>query len=752
MYPLLSIRIALLIGVSLSTALQGASQIQFRADFYQRDLQTNTIKGRGKAWLKGENREVWADSIEFDFNTNRAVANGNVRVKESGTEMWCSHLSYAMNGEEAALEDAIILIGKLVMTGKEIHKHRFVQYEIEEGTYSNCNTKLENRPDIQHCSFDWKIYGSHFHIVTDEYAHISDALVYIKGFPTFYTPYFIFPVKTERQTGILGPRITYNENLGSGFSVPIFLALAPWQDLTLVPTNYSRTGAHLGFFYRYIYSHDRFGTANFFLMQRRFSALPDPAPDDKGRAKTLGLFGEWAVDIANRYHFSGRTSSIQTLRLVSNPYYTVDHSADLALQNGFPSLRSQASINSPGDSWWKAATVTYHQNLVISKDEAVDRGSVVQLPTLFLSRANTPLFNKYLSYELDAAFTNYYRPVAFDNVPNSPVLSGIQVDEDPKFDSNDYLRTGRRLHIEPRLIVQVPLTSGVQFQPVLKAGSLFYHFDLPSSGILHREYLEGEFPLSLYLTKNFETGIDGFEKLRHIFQPRMIYASRPFQSGEGNHPFFFYRDPTMHNPRFDIIDQVTEFEYMRFELINRLLRKLDTGVSRFFSLQISEQYNLRRSQIDPRFQTRLGPIEVLADTSIWRLNATFQALFGLEEKTGTGVRENDWSSSLGYTSPSDDSVQLSSRFVSRADTSLNQQSLYISFYKHLLNFLDTSAQMEYSLLRRKFVGYRVGFYLEAKPRSCWGLRLDMGRDSNEKPFVGIDFKIDFGNPSAAKNL
>jgi len=723
------------------------SQVQFRADFYTRDLQSNTIKGKGNAWLKGEGREVWADSIEFDFNSNKAVANGNVHVKEAGgVEMWSNHITYAMSGEEATLEEATIVTGKLVMTGKVIRKTRFIEYNIEEGTYSNCNIDLTASPNTKDCPFDWKVYGSHFNIVSEGYAHINDALIYIKGLPSFYTPYFIFPVKTQRQSGVLGPRIGYIENLGSSISLPVFFALGPWHDLTVVPTSYSRAGWHVGLLYQYIYSRERFGKANVFLMRRRFGPANNPSPDDNTRPRTMGLFGEWAVDITNRYHFSGRVHSWQVFRMLSNPYYPVEHSQDLALQDGTAALRSQLSITAPGDKWFTAGTTTYFQPLVLSEDEGGDRGSVVTLPSLYLSRLNSELLGKYVSYEVDATLSNYYRPSAYDDIPDVPVINARQIDADPTFDANDYLRTGRRLHIEPRLVGQFPITSGIQFQPVIKAGSLLYHFDSPNPGFYHRAYLDGELPLSLYISKNFNTSIRGFEKIRHIFQPRVIYAWRPLQTAEGNHPFFLNKA----GPRFDIIDQVTEFQYMRFELINRLLNRSGNHVGRFFTLQVSEQLNITKSTIDPRFQTGLGPIEILSEARLWRLGASFQALFGLERK-GPGLpRESDWSAALAYSSPSDDVVQITSRFVTRADSNLDQEVVYLSFYKRLPIFFDVSGTMEYSLRTHTFGAYRASFFLESKPRSCWGIRFDLGRDGNNRDFIQFDFKFDFGNPNAAR--
>src|SRR5688572_31812498 len=113
------IRFFLAVGVAalfLSSKLFAATardDIQFRADYYQRDLQTNSVRGKGNAWIQRGEKELWADEIEIDFNTNKAIANGNVRIREGELQMWANHIDYQLKGDEAILESATVVSGKL---------------------------------------------------------------------------------------------------------------------------------------------------------------------------------------------------------------------------------------------------------------------------------------------------------------------------------------------------------------------------------------------------------------------------------------------------------------------------------------------------------------------------------------------------------------------------------------------------------------------------------------------------------------
>ncbi|MBI4405116.1 MAG: LPS-assembly protein LptD [Deltaproteobacteria bacterium] len=732
-----------------------AVPIQFKADYYERDLQTDVVRAHGHAWLRQGPKEVWADELEIDFANKRAIANGNVHMREGEMDLWCRHASYNLAGEDGVSEDATLVSGQMVLTGQTINRLSIQKYEVEDGSYTNCNLSQDRTREAVACTHDWKIHGRRFIVTIEKYAHIYDAIFYARALPVMYSPYLVVPVKSKRQSGLLPPHFSYVENLGSGFTLPYFLALADWHDLTLKPTFYSKTGYHLWGHYRYIYSDEKLGEVSLFLLQRRFSANPDdPETEDTTRNRFLGAIGEAAINARNKYSLGGRAHSRQVLRLVSNPYYTRDYKTDVGLGDDAASLRSQLSVTLPSDNLLLTAEIAHHQSLILSKDSGSDGGAATKLPVISFSKITQP-FGQYFAFEADTQFTNYFRPGSgYDPIAATSSLDELKrekkhTDPNSAYHEGDYIRTGRRLQLEPKLIGNIPMPPGFQFQPVLKAGSLAYHFDYPASGFSHREYAETELPVSIYLSKSFGTGIPGFERISHVLQPRFIYSRSLYQGGT-DHPFFAIRDNRgLLNPRFDILDQITPFEYMRFELINRFRRKSESTIERFLLVQLSEQYNLRTSADDPRYQRRLGPIELLADLKIWRFTAQVQANFQLEttRNTGTGedVRENDWSSTIEYRSPSGDSLKFGKQFHIRADDAASVKSGTFGFYKTLPTFFNLEGDLEYSFKTGDPGAYRLALLFAAKPVSCWAFTLSVGRNALKQPFAFFVFTLNFGN-------
>ncbi len=739
------IHIALLL---FTSAAFGASEVQFHADFYQRDLVADTVLERGNAWVKQGEREIWADEILVFFKTKLVEAKGNVHIRDGGVDIWAKEATYSLNEEKGTMIDVILAQGQMVITGAVVRKLSRDTFEVEEGSYSNCNTTLMKDSQLGTCKLDWKLFGRRFSITTESFAQFTDALVYVRDMPILYTPYFIVPVKTKRQTGFLLPGFNASSNLGSGTSLPFYLNLGAWQDLTVTPTLYSKTGLHTTLDYRYVYSGDASGRVQIFFTDRRFSDdVNNPANNDPAKNRLFGLVGEWAISAQNRFPVGERGHSRQQIQLVSNPYFTQDYSADLNVSTHASYLRSQVSLTLPYDHWLATAQIRHQQSMVISKDTAVDQGAPTELPSLSLYRTTSPL-GRFFAWEADFQATNFFRVNQFDQVPGSPATSGSNFDPDRAFDSNDYIRSGRRIQIEPRLIANVPMPQGFQLQPVLTAGTYLYHFDLPSSSTLHREYLQAEIPFSVYLSRQLETGISGFEKISHVFQPRVTYARSLYDNGSSaTHPFLFESGP-LSNPRFDIRDQFSDFEYLRFELINRFRRQSGGSRSRFLLLSLAQQYNLKKIPGDPRYDKRLGPIEIFSEMNVWKLALQLQATYDLEATrfAGKDRNENNWSGSLVYQDGDLDFVRVNTLIRNKADPTLTEQSLYVDFYKQLPLFFDLGGKAEYSMKGAGLLGYSLQFIFGVKERACWGLSLLTGRDSLKRPFVSLDFRLSFGNP------
>ncbi|NBW98929.1 LPS-assembly protein LptD [bacterium] len=720
--------------------------LEFKAQFYQRDNSRNTIKGRGAAWVKKDGRQIWADELEIDLNLNRVFASGNVHIQEGPLDIFASGGTYALEGAEGTLDDVTLIFGQTVIYGATLNQVAQNQFELLDGFYTNCNTVPYVDKDANKCPFDVKIYGSRFFLTLDSYVHIHDAIVYAKELPLLYTPYFIAPAKTKRQSGILVPQANFRERIGTGFSLPLFLALGSWHDLTITPTFWSRAGFHTGLDYRYVYSAQKKGRMRIFLLEQSFNSDPTIAWIRVPGRRYLGLFSEVGVEAHNEFALSGRSHFRQDIHWVTNNYWNQDFPMDFGPLGDFQYFRNQVSFTAPGDSYLTTAAVKLNQSLVNTQDVGADSGSVAQLPELRFYRKTLSTFIPHTYFEWDNRFTNFSRPKSdFDNIPDQRVINGsnaLEADTNPGFDTNDFLRTGQRLIMERRLVGNAPLAPGFQFQPVLKAGLLAYHFPLPNSIFKNQTYVDTEIPFSLYLSRTYSNESSQSESIRHIIQPRILYGGSLYKSKVPDHPFFAQAPPpAFTSPRFDALDDNAPYEYFRFEFNNRLMRKTALGTERFLLAQLSNNYFLKPSLLN-NGAAGLGPLEAYLDLRIGQISAQIQGTYQLTPTND--VHENDWSGTLAYANPYGDKVSIATLIRKKANPVNNDETLVLSVYKPLPIYLDVFASIEHSFRQSITRNYQIGFLFAAKPRNCWSLSFLSGRTVQNEHYARLVFGLSFG--------
>lgn len=781
--------------LELRAELSAPGEINFSALRYERDLKNQISRGIGKAWVKKGDFLLEADELEIDYKTNEVTALGNVHYRQGKMDVYSDKGNYSLNGEKATMYNATVVNEQMVFNGKVIRRLTRDYFEMEEGLYTNCNTAPVLDRSVRKCYFDWKIYARRFDIVIEGYLNAYDAILYAKDLPVAYLPYYRAPAKAKRQSGFLYPQfIAVDQFKGSGVSLPYYLVLGDWHDMTLSPDIFTKIGYHIGTNYRYAYSSGKSGETNFYFTQSRFPRVgeelfgEDKQPYDGRRypyrmlkdGTSLGAIGEWAFTLGNSFSLGGEAHSNQSLAYVSDPYYPSMFESDLGTQGQMGYLRSQISVTFPEDNWLYTGLVRYDQSLIMTKEKGTDNGPVGQLPSLGVFKKNTGLL-KYFSYDFDARLNNYYRlRRAIDKVPDP--TTGVR-DTSEILDSNDYIREGRRLQLEPRLVLNLPVPRGFELQPELKAGNLLYHFDYGETNFVNRNYVDLQVPLSLYLSKRFSTDISGLEEVRHVFQPKLTYAKSLYRSDDPTHQFFYNEKNTLakdvtdpiqrsriglSSPRFDILDQVQRYHFARIDFVHSLYRRIATGYEQFLIFTLGQQYNIERLPAQEfsnvNYLDTYGPIESTLTINIGKFLFQTQGNYRLTKETV--VREPsvtepnpdpatfdtkhyyELSSTLAY---SGDSGGANLTFLYRHSARLAEQNSIFNFsvVKTLPTFFDVSTGFNYDMYKGLFQLYFVTFNFAAKPHSCWKLDLTYALRKDTTSFdtntmVTLKFGLNFG--------
>ncbi|HEY6009506.1 MAG TPA: LPS assembly protein LptD, partial [Geobacteraceae bacterium] len=138
--------------------------------------------------------------------------------------------------------DLFVTRGNFHVRGQRMAKRGVADYRLERGAFTTCDG-----PDPS-----WQFTATDLDVTLEGYARGKNAVFHLGSLPVFYLPYIIFPVKQERQSGFLFPRIGSSTKKGFAFDLPYYWAVSPSQDATFDLDLQTRRGVGIGAEYRYL--------------------------------------------------------------------------------------------------------------------------------------------------------------------------------------------------------------------------------------------------------------------------------------------------------------------------------------------------------------------------------------------------------------------------------------------------------------------------------------------------------------------
>lgn len=205
----------------------------------------NVVIAEGAVKITYRKSTLTADRIEYNEATGDAVATGHVKYVENGETITADRIELNINTELGR-----IFIGRVELEddhfieGEVIEKLEEETYVVDSGRYTACKG----------ANPDWSFGCTSASVQQGGYLQGWNVIGYIKGIPVFYFPYFIYPVRNERQTGFLVPEIGLSTSNGFAITNAFFWAMSPSQDATLSHTYYTERGHKFELEYRYIFS------------------------------------------------------------------------------------------------------------------------------------------------------------------------------------------------------------------------------------------------------------------------------------------------------------------------------------------------------------------------------------------------------------------------------------------------------------------------------------------------------------------
>lgn len=385
----------------LARSVPADAQMLLEADNLVYDRDNATIAAVGGVRIDYGGHRLVAERVTYHRASGRLVASGNVEIVErSGAIIRASEIDITDDFRDGFVNALQVETTDQTYFGAESAERRDGNLTtFNNGVYTACKPCEDQRgkPPIWQIKASRIIWNGETRTIRFERARFE-----LFGMPIAGLPYFEIADHTvKRKTGFLIPSLRRSHALGTGVTVPYYIALGPSRDLTLQATGLTRQGFLGEAEWREQFDHGQFSLKIAGIHQNQPDAFPIDSVDrhvtnramvgSKGEFQlnprwTFGWDLLWQTDknFAHRYGIEGYDSYVHR----SEIYLT-----GLNDRNYFDLRFMRFNVQESAPDWY---------------DEAVQRKQPWVLPTLDYSRIHgDPVWGGELSFDVN--FRGIYR-------------------------------------------------------------------------------------------------------------------------------------------------------------------------------------------------------------------------------------------------------------------------------------------------------------------------------------------------------
>ena len=466
--------------------LMNKGGISIWADILSHDNETDAYNAKGNVMVLWNGIILIADTVTLSETTSEAVAEGGVRLVKGGDVLYCDRITVNMVTEKGEVINGKLFSRKsnFHIEGEKIEKVGADEYRLEHGTFTVCNGEVPS----------WKFTADDLNVTLEDFAIGKNAVFYIKDIPVMYTPYMLFPVKRERQSGFLFPHFGNSDKKGFNLSIPYYWAISPSQEVIIEPDVQSKRGAGFALDYNYMRPNESLGyTHGYYIYDFN---------KNKGRGNFSYQQQEW---------FSPSFALKSDINLVTDHDFFRDF-ADASGEYNRQILDSSISLTKNWRNFSLAGEIRYVDDL----DAPSNSGTLQKLPNIGFTALRQRINGIPLYLGLDSTFVNFFH--------------------------DDGIR-GQRLDLHPVAALYLPISDGMEFSAWGGYRERLYNAYGGDAGNGSRDIglIDAGARVSASLDRIYDSGWGTMKKLRHVLVPEVAYNFVE-EKNQDNLPFFDFND------------------------------------------------------------------------------------------------------------------------------------------------------------------------------------------------------------------
>ncbi len=215
-----------------------AEPTRIHADRIVYDVRGARFEASGGAEIRRGAASIRAASIAFDEVSGRGVAEGDVVIEDGPDTLDAARVELDVHAFEG-----VIFEGRLRSQatgfhaeGARIEKTGTATYRFRDGRFTTCECPAGERDP-------WALCVGEAELEVEGYGTARNARFEVLGVPVLWAPWLLFPVKAERQSGLLLPELGVSSRHGMELGLPVFVAAGDPVNLTLTPRWLQKRGA-----------------------------------------------------------------------------------------------------------------------------------------------------------------------------------------------------------------------------------------------------------------------------------------------------------------------------------------------------------------------------------------------------------------------------------------------------------------------------------------------------------------------------
>jgi LPS-assembly protein len=678
------------------------------ADEINYDDKADQYVARGNASITRGDRKLVADFVRFDQKTNTAYAKGNVVLTAGEDVMTGASLALDLNTETGTLTNGRIFLKEnhFYISGNRLRKTGKDTYEGEKASLTTCDG---DRPP-------WQITGRKVKVTVDGYGYVQHAALKAGPVPVFYTPFFVFPAKTERQSGLLVPQFGSSDRRGFEYAQPYFWAINDQADATAYYTYMDKRGSKFGGEFRYVLDTESKGAAMFdYLEDQQVDDGTGTNSEDYGytgdnflrpntdrywfrmkQDQELGadFKAQLDLDIVSdqdyltefRYGYSNFDQTKEYFRRAFNR--EIDTFDDTTRLNRLNINRTWTKFSLNAEARWN--------DDVIARRWLEEDRTLQQMPFVDFTGSKQRIMDSVFYYDLTSEYVNFYRQDG---------------------------EGSHRVDVYPRFYLPWKPIKAITIEPSVGLRGTAYSVYNEEEGAADTDDSRGIYDLRVDLSSEvfrvFRLSGKTADRLKHTFFPKVTYEYIPDIDQDDN-------------PFFDSVDRIGERNLLTYSLINWFTIRETNPES---GAEDGSQYSYRQVC---RFElTQSYDIQAEQDDDPEPFSDVY-GLFEFEPNRYLSFRaEGYYDTYESRFSSHNEAISISD---SRGDTLYaeyrysvdTQESIYTSAKVKITNAFSGYADYERNLFDKDDIQKGFGLLYQSQ---CWSLELGYVDEQDERSYI-----------------